>query len=858
MGWLRDRMSASEPKIRSFGALARGTLASHAWGDAPRPQSRSLAALYSKLDRGVELEWLLERPNVQLALADALGCPVSEVRTALEAELPEQAQTRGRLRLDDLRYGRTVALEVERPCPGIPPEVLDPSRYDRSWWCAAPGAGKTFAGRWLDARGLAGYVKVRSARDTATVLAARRPTFVELEDPTQALALASGRRSLCVAAPFAPEDPSRWALVYSPPIVDYVDDLIDWVAERLPDDGHFDSERARRWFRERALASKIVDSLGIAIGLCGAIDEEGFGSGNGIGPRELVSRAFTRRANELLERDAPDAPWMRRNGLDVLFGIGRRLLTDASETWSSARSLESWLALVPTEYQREVDVDWLRVTLNDGETAFRDIDVQRAARRLPPGAYRIVRALRAARLLQEVAPGQFALRPLWMARIVVEEAKRELVHGSPFEYGEGLLTPHSAAGIAEELLARILREETGPLEEVTELDAESNPAHVAALEAISSCAGLALLAGHELDPEPLEALWQEQTRLLFRCGDAQPVRRIAHRAPPGTPLHDTVWRLAMLAITERLDDPGTDPWFAPWRLSSPPSELLDFLDTVHDELPVFAPHLAYDVYALVDRLRQTLGELRDPPHPLERPAALLDAALLGVLEWDLVVGLGEVPWGAAAAMNLSQRRRQSWSPVATAIWEVWASSSAPASGIPWLDPTAGVETELWPHLPPEVLTSSALARLDIVNAERIGEERLAILIERGERLPVAAHGSLWETLPERWFARALARIPPQDEETARRVWTRFEADVPNHIADASNLGPLLDGAPSRATSILVEKLAAVPRDAISDTTLDTLRRWLWTRVADRTAGFAEAYDLLAEIERELSHAAVEP
>ncbi|HVZ32491.1 MAG TPA: hypothetical protein VG963_08695, partial [Polyangiaceae bacterium] len=95
-------MSSAEPPVTGYGELARRTLQHPDWPEDTRPQPRSLAALFSKLDRNQELEWLAERDAVQRALALTLGCSLDAVRGPLEAVL-ETPETR-RLRLEDLPF----------------------------------------------------------------------------------------------------------------------------------------------------------------------------------------------------------------------------------------------------------------------------------------------------------------------------------------------------------------------------------------------------------------------------------------------------------------------------------------------------------------------------------------------------------------------------------------------------------------------------------------------------------------------------------------------------------------------------------------------------------------------------------
>ena len=81
MGWLRDLMLDAE--IPSFGALARAALAHAQWPNESKAQPRSLAAMFSRFDRGTELDWIADRPSVQQVLAEVLRCPVGDVRAPL-------------------------------------------------------------------------------------------------------------------------------------------------------------------------------------------------------------------------------------------------------------------------------------------------------------------------------------------------------------------------------------------------------------------------------------------------------------------------------------------------------------------------------------------------------------------------------------------------------------------------------------------------------------------------------------------------------------------------------------------------------------------------------------------------------
>src|SRR6478752_6401542 len=75
MGWLRDLMDQSDSGCRSYGDLARAALENGDWPAESRMAERSLASIFSKLDRNLEADWLAERVGVQRVLSKVLGGP---------------------------------------------------------------------------------------------------------------------------------------------------------------------------------------------------------------------------------------------------------------------------------------------------------------------------------------------------------------------------------------------------------------------------------------------------------------------------------------------------------------------------------------------------------------------------------------------------------------------------------------------------------------------------------------------------------------------------------------------------------------------------------------------------------------
>src|SRR5690554_1925183 len=208
-------MSTSDPPVASFGRLAAAALAHPDWPADTRPKQRSLATLFSKLDREQDLEWLADRIPVQRILAELMNRPVADLRQALPVRRSTPSERL--VRLDDLRYGRELDLTKEPLCPGIPSRVLQPATWGRLAWRAPSGAGRSLAGAWLQARGLATHCTLGGPPASNTVLPSRGPLFVEItgwEGPLSAAenwrawsTLLSGeQRPVCVAMAQPPTD----------------------------------------------------------------------------------------------------------------------------------------------------------------------------------------------------------------------------------------------------------------------------------------------------------------------------------------------------------------------------------------------------------------------------------------------------------------------------------------------------------------------------------------------------------------------------------------------------------------------------------------------------------------------------
>src|SRR5450432_3940746 len=385
MGWLRDLMEQSDSGCRSYGELARAALENTDWPTESKMGARSLASILSKLDRNQEVDWLAERAGVQRVLSKVLGVPLDDLRTPAT---PAGGSPRGdlrRLRLSSLRYARALDLLDEPLCPGIPAAALTPGAYQNLFWRAPSGSGRSLVGRFLEARGLAQVLEATTFEDALTRLPVRGPVFIELHAQRTPLTQAP-RAGVCVAAD-CDADASGQEL-RSPPVESYLAELVAWVADRLPADGRFDQARTLEWLKSEMLESGVLDGLGAALGLCGLADDLGAHTLERKSVHQIAERFCRDRMLSTLDPEATHAAWLKRNGYDALVGLGRRLLADSDAPWDEPRALEAWLELVPLEHQREPDLDGMRLSLSQADSSIRPSDIEKAARKIPPGAFR--------------------------------------------------------------------------------------------------------------------------------------------------------------------------------------------------------------------------------------------------------------------------------------------------------------------------------------------------------------------------------------------------------------------------------------------------------------------------------------
>lgn len=877
MGWLRDLMEQSDSGCRSYGDLARAVLKNTDWPTESRMAERSLATIFSKLDRNQERDWLADRVGVQRVLSKVLGVPLDDVRAPGEPGTGAGAPRTDvrRLRLSTLRYGRALDLVDEPLCPGLPPAVLSPGSYRATFWRAPSGSGRSLVGRFLQARGLAHVIDAATYEQALQRLPERGPVFIELHEQRTRPLPDPPRADVCIAADFEPRNAS-WQLEQSPAPDTYLAELVAWVAARLPSDGRFEPASTLAWLREEMLPSGVLDGLGAALGLCGLADEQGVQALRDKPLHKLSDKYCRDRLLATLDPEAAHAGWLRKNGYDVLVGIGRRLLADSDAPWEQPRSLETWLGLVPLEHQRDADVDWMRLSLSRVDSAIRPADIEKAAKKIPPGAFRIVRALERAELLYEAlrddqGQPELAIGPRWLANVLRLDATRALVDSAPSDFGEALLRGHAASNIARELVRRVAERGTAFIDGVLELEGTDSAGHIAAIEMTFRAAGVALLGGAEIGGDALEALWDEALDVRLEFPGELPCPRIEYPEPERDALLSRgLWYLAAFAISHELGQRAgaRHPLLRPWKARESSPALRELCQVIARDLPIDPRDRAWAVraFGLIARLRAEIGALGslETPEQLERPSVLLDEAMHGVLTWPTVAGIGDGPLGLPALQALALERGVPFAQVASAIWEAWDDAQRPALGAEFLSSDSEYSSWFWPHVPPDLLEALlADARATGIPYESFGDAQWRAFVAALESAPARADDerafslapdfvideALDRGIESRTLFAAFWRRAPEraGTELVQLLQSKDETDLPR-------LSGLLRAAPDSQLGNLDELFAQPGLTNLPPAQLAVVRHFLHGHVRERRPGYVNAYTRLTEIERRLSQA----
>jgi hypothetical protein len=845
MGWLRELMAAAPKPIGSLGRLAEVCLKHEAWPEYVQPQARSLASLYSKLDRGIELDWLRDRPDVQHALTLILGCSAAEILRPLNRDLEPGVTTGQRWKLPDASAARPIELNVEELPPGLPRELMSPERWGHACWRPTSAAELDLVRRWLEGRSL------------ARVSSAARPEPIKSE---RWLVIGSDWRNapvselpvnVCVVT-VADEGQrpttSVWTQLGGEPVRTWAGPFAEWLVPRLPRERRLEIGAAKNWLT-RAARDGLVDGVESAASLLACLDELDPGPQFTDSWLQIAERFVRLRLQRASVQERSEAMWLATEALPTLTALMERALADHALPWDSPRSPDRWLDLVPPELQQGLDADWARRSLSRAPNPVLAKDLEKALSNVPPGAFRIVRALEAAGLLSGVDALQFG--PRWLGLLLRRSIEQGVAKGPATSWGQALLLPAVAERLRDELAERIETDAARVVEALFDLEEDPSAATTLSIETVFQLIGQALLMGQTIDKATLQAIWDLQAARWLQLD----LERTAPNTLCACEDLDAYgqWLICAWAISERLEETHAHPSVAPW---AAPADVPDIiLDAVLVHLEhTKSPPIRKSAFELVGRLAG--GPPAPLPHrlflPFRVPVGLTsDPPTVTWQDWLLLRGswvLQDLVTDALAALPAAIER----------VWQLWADAGKPLDA-PLLAPTDSAVLVFWPHLPDEMLTE--LLRTEHPFTSNI--PYVALSRSSFQRLLLAAHA---------WQAGGLAQLPPDllpiaVEALARRkdrgalveLWAKFEHGMVSELERLAGAfewaccGAIFSAAPrGEARELLAFVEQRLSSNGVADPITHLARPWLQCLAAQPGPLRLRAYATLRDIEERLA------
>ena len=344
MGWLRELLRTRPGPEVSFSEVARLLRKPpFEWPRQRRLSEKSFATYLSEFDKHRNLEWLAQNPQFESLLAQFLGLSVEQLREHMGQAAASAASAKTSLLSLWEVDTRPIDLREEPLPPAFPAEVLDPG----SWpvlWRAPSGSGRSLVGGWLEARGLARFVRAESWEEASRQLGTLEgPVFIELTS-AEGLPLSSKDcGQICIAVDEAPKSPQpmnfanvvwgeveasrfEWTQASSPAVELWLEPLVRWVAERVPSTQRLDVDACLEWLRDELLPQRVIDRFETALGFIGL-----FASYHHRFPKDPKARSLLKLADfflrkRRLQREAEELPLSHKEFLAQLQQLSRQML----------------------------------------------------------------------------------------------------------------------------------------------------------------------------------------------------------------------------------------------------------------------------------------------------------------------------------------------------------------------------------------------------------------------------------------------------------------------------------------------------------------------------------------------------
>jgi hypothetical protein len=722
-------------------------------------------------------------------------------------------------------------------------------------WLAPSTEDVNLAIRWLEARGIARCASISELQSPESI--AGSPRVLDCSRTPVDLTTLRGPANLCVVCVNEHVPPSGWRVIRSPFVGSIVEALVEWLAPRLPQDGRFVPSEVLRCLK-RAARDGIVDGLHAALGLAATLDELGSVPAD-TSWAELARRLIDARLAESTVGSRAETSWLKDNAYTALVGMVGAALAQSETRWDAARSTEQWWELVPYEFQRGVDAEWARVSLGRANRKLSAHELEHALANTPPGAYRLTRALSAARLLEGDADVHVA--PRWLALWLKAASENELLRSPVEEWGEVLLQPHAAPSLRLRLSQRLITD-SGPIldalleadDDVDDVGDADDAATALVAETLFELVGTLVSQGQTVDLEQLRFLWELQARLWITLDESRVVPRVLC-SPGGGDTHYGTWLLAAWALSEKLGETGALPIVAPW--SDPDGLPVQALDEVHRALATPVDRARSEDlctqrlagYALVGRLFAAV-----PQGLVDHSLMLLPRLILGTADWSVWQRLVDEPECLTCLLHVAGDR---FARLAGTAWERW-SEGGRSVGRSVLHPAEAACRRFWPHLPESVLKAMLLEHHPFISKlpyQALSADGFRLLLlgdheipEQGmSHLPPALLSAAVDTLARHSRAGQLEALWRHFEDSmARELVLLLEAE------EWPTVRALFASAPAKPVHPVFEFVTErVESRGVADPSALLARSWLQTIASSNHPARLEGYSLLADIERRL-------
>lgn len=828
MGWLLEL--ARENDVATLGVLARRMLERWPAGRRKPRSDDGLRSALSKADRAEGLRWF-EQPWRAELVDRVLGVPKGTTVARVRAQRGASTPTPGLVLHDLPSLPRINLSDVALP-PGLPPVLGTPDRWEDEWWYAPSGSGRTLAGEWLRARGIADVVVARSMDEVTSALdglrgRTHRPLYIEIPFPYRRWDERRrdiGSPLLVATAAFPPGgSPFRkgsvglpldsaleghfgeglWRL-HTSTVAEHLAATVRWLAERTSSDVEVD--RLVRWLEERTLGASRRHEFDFVVSVTACAHRFGVGRLEKLEHEREWLQLFL--LHRLREARVEQANLLAELLVEQLVRGTRRLIESGSELLRP-QSTEEWRELVANhDLPTPADVAKLFDALGRHKRVDPKLKAQIVREASDPRVS--VDALGRAGLLVGAA-GERALRPAWLGESLRHLALGAIAKDVPSAWGRALLAAPDPGPLALAIAERIAND-SRVLGRAVRACRDDDADLVVALEVAFRAAGMITL----IDPLPdalLRDLWDRQAALAVEGWRGLRQPRVPFPASEEYLLSDGAWFAAALAIARQLKT-ASGP-FAWATLHADDEALRAALDHVDDALKT----LSYDSHAgLLPKLFALGSAIASHINPRaktqlgERPPELLVPAVIIRRAREGELGPGELSLMDRDHCDPERVREEAvrqgvpWDRFCRAVWHAWHA----AGGLSSRFRAVGLETRwtrvLWAHLPRDVMRDAAVELVKHGVAQRravpfdvFSAETWSGLLDAYPRkagvLALDDYEAVFLHVPEEHVVAAVrSDIVPAHSRAMRVFWRRFPEMMLSEARRRVDTAPIEDAA----------------------------------------------------------------